>query len=109
MAKAPLDTILVISLTSYLWLGWILDTNGLMAEDAVLVTVVTYLPSKALGMEDVGFTAVKAAYIVTAPDAFKADGAVLVFTLLEEESAVGPLTELDNDPSVLSWVPLDVA
>lgn len=99
----------MLSLTGYLWLGRVLDTNGLVAKDAVLVPMLTYLLSKALGVEDVGFTAIKAAHIVTAPDAFKADGTVVVLTLLEEESAVGQLTELENDPSVLSWVPLDVA
>jgi len=60
-------------------------------------------------MEDVRLAAVETAHIIATPDAFKADRTVKVLSLLEKESAVGPLAELDDDPGVLSWVALDVA
>lgn len=77
------------SLAIDLRLRWVLNADGLVAENAVLVAMVAHLLTKALGVVDVVLVAVEPADVVATPDSLQADAAVEELTLLEEESSVG--------------------
>ena len=78
------------------------------AENTVLVAMVVDLIAQASFVVDMLLVAIQAANLTPTPDTFKANTAVEVLTLLEEESTIGPPAHHHGESSELSRVSLNL-